>query len=53
MVGDRKFDVEGARQYGLAAIAVSYGYAPEGELQAAGADAIVDSVEELGLALMR
>ena len=53
MIGDRKFDIEGARAFGLTGIAVSYGYAPEGELEAAGADYIVDSVEELKNALLK
>lgn len=52
MVGDRKFDVQGARMFGLTSIAVTYGYAAEGELEEAGADEIVDSVEELERALL-
>lgn len=47
MVGDRKFDVEGARAFGLTSVGVSFGYAPDGELEAAGADYIVDTVSEL------
>lgn len=47
MVGDRRFDVEGAKAYGLTSVGVSFGYAPEGELEQAGADYIVDTVEEL------
>lgn len=47
MVGDRKFDIEGARAFGLTGIGVSFGYAAENELQEAGADYIVDTVEEL------
>lgn len=47
MVGDRKFDIEGARAFGLTGIGVSFGYAEERELQEAGADYIVDTVEEL------
>lgn len=47
MVGDRRFDIEGAAEYGIASIGVSYGYAEEGELAEAGADIIVDTVEEL------
>lgn len=53
MVGDRKFDVQGARMFGLTSIAVTYGYAAEGELEEAGADAIVDSVEELEYRLLK
>lgn len=47
MVGDRKFDIEGARAFGLTGVGVSFGYAAENELQEAGADYIVDTVEEL------
>ena len=47
MVGDRKFDIEGARAFGLIGVGVSFGYAQENELEEAGADYIVDSVEEL------
>ena len=51
MVGDRKFDVNGARAWGVTSVAVSYGYAPEGELEACEPDYLVDSVEELGKVL--
>ena len=47
MVGDRKFDVEAARKVGLKSIGVTYGYGSREELSEAGADVIVDSVEEL------
>ena len=47
MVGDRIFDIEGAKNNGIAVIGVEYGYAPEGELRAAGADYIAGTVEEL------
>lgn len=53
MVGDRKFDIEGAKAFGLVGIGVSFGYAGEHELEEAGADYIVDTVEELGQLLMR
>ena len=53
MVGDRKFDVEGAKAHGLTSVGVSFGYAPSGELKAAGADYIVDTVLELEAILMR
>lgn len=35
MIGDRRHDVEGAAEEGLPAIAVEWGYAPPGELEAA------------------
>lgn len=47
MVGDRKFDIEGAKAFGLTSVGVSFGYAPEGELEEAGAEYIVDTVTEL------
>ena len=53
MVGDRKFDVEGAKAYGIDSIDVAYGYAACGELEEAGADVIVETVEELEKALWR
>lgn len=52
MVGDRKFDVEGAKEHGIASVGVAYGYAAEGELAEAGADVIVETVEELAKALL-
>ncbi len=53
MVGDRKFDIEGARAIGAHSVGVTYGYAGPGELQAAGAEILVNDVEELWYALMR
>lgn len=47
MVGDRKFDILGAKTYHIAAVGVSYGYAAKGELEEAGADRIAGTVEEL------
>ncbi len=47
MVGDRCFDVDAAKEVGLASVAVSYGYAPEGELEESQPDYIVSTVEEL------
>lgn len=47
MVGDRRFDIEGAREHGITSVGVSFGYAPEGELEQAGADYIVDTVNAL------
>ena len=40
MIGDRSFDVEGAKAIGAHCIAVSYGYAQPGELENAGAEII-------------
>ncbi|MGN0330904.1 MAG: HAD family hydrolase [Kineothrix sp.] len=47
MIGDRKFDIAGGKAYGLRTIGVGFGYAQEGELEAAGADYIAATVEEL------
>ena len=51
MVGDRKFDIEGARAHGITSVGVLFGYAPEGELEEAGADYIVNSVRSLQVLL--
>jgi phosphoglycolate phosphatase len=47
MVGDRAHDVVGARENGVASLAVRWGYASGDELESVGPDAIVDSVSEL------
>ncbi len=53
MVGDRKYDVIGAKQHGIKTIAVLYGYGDIQELTDAGADVIVETVKELETILMR
>lgn len=47
MIGDRKFDIQGAKAFGLVSVGVSFGYALPGELEAAEADYIVDTVQQL------
>ena len=47
MVGDREHDVLGAKKNGLPCIGAVYGYGTAGELTAAGAAALADTVEEL------
>jgi phosphoglycolate phosphatase len=47
MVGDREHDVIGARNNGMRAIGVTYGYGTEAELTQAGAAALCRSPEEL------
>ena len=47
MVGDRRFDIEAAKKAGVASLGVRYGFAEPGELETAGADAIVASVDEI------
>src|SRR5699024_6953399 len=53
MIGDRKFDVEGAKALGVESVGVAYGYGGMEELKAAKADYIVRSVEELHKFLLR
>ena len=47
LVGDTKYDVEGAQLCGLPCIGVRWGYAADGELESAGAAAIVTTPAEL------
>lgn len=47
MVGDRKYDITGAREAGLADIGVLYGYGSREELVEAGATRLASSVAEL------
>ena len=47
MVGDRAQDVSGAIANGLDCIGVAWGFAPDGELEEAGAVAVVDTAEGL------
>ena len=47
MVGDRKYDILGAKTHKLSSIGVTFGYGSREELEQAGADKIVASVEEL------
>jgi phosphoglycolate phosphatase len=47
MVGDRRHDIEAAHANGLVGVGVLWGYGSKAELEAAGADALVDSMERL------
>lgn len=47
MVGDRADDIAGARENLVRSIGVTWGYGSREELEAAGADGLVDSVAEL------
>jgi phosphoglycolate phosphatase len=47
MIGDREHDVLGARVHGIRAIGVTWGYGSRTELEAAGADRVVDTLDEL------
>lgn len=52
MIGDRCFDMEGAKAAGTHSIGVTYGYAQPGELERAGAEIIVRDVEGLRQVLL-
>lgn len=47
MVGDRKHDILGARQTGMTSVGVLFGYGGRAELEAAGADYLAASPEEI------
>ena len=47
MVGDRRFDIEAAKKAGVASLGVRYGFAEPNELENAGADEIVASVDDI------
>ena len=47
MIGDREHDIIGAKKNGVDSIGVLYGYGSREELEAAGADCIAATVEEL------
>jgi phosphoglycolate phosphatase len=52
MIGDRHFDIDGARANGVRSIGVSWGFGSIDELRSAGADLIVDTPAELSRALL-
>ena len=47
MVGDRKYDVEGAAKFGIPTIGVTFGFAEDGELEKAGAKYIATCPEDI------
>ncbi|WP_024346482.1 HAD family hydrolase [Lacrimispora indolis] len=47
MIGDRKHDVLGAKEIGIASVGVLYGYGSEQELKAAGADVLAETIFDL------
>ena len=51
LVGDTKYDVEGARKCGIPCIGVRWGYAAEGELEAAGAVMVAETPGEIDFIL--
>ena len=52
MIGDRRYDIEGARSAHIDSVGVYYGYAEAGELEEAGADYTVQTVSGLRELLM-
>jgi len=52
MVGDRRYDIEGALANGVAAVGVTFGYGTEQELLEAGADRIAHTPEQLAEILL-
>ncbi|MDW7650729.1 MAG: HAD-IA family hydrolase [Bacillota bacterium] len=52
MIGDRKYDIIGAKAHGLTAVGVTYGYGSEEELRAQKPDYLVHSVAELSSLLL-
>ncbi len=53
MVGDRKFDVEGARAQGIDSMAVTYGYGSLEELTASRPDYLANSPQEVASLLLQ
>ncbi len=53
MIGDRRYDVDGAREVGIRSIGVSFGYAAPGELEAADPDILVATPREIPAAVMQ
>ena len=47
MIGDRKYDILGAKENGLKSIGVLYGFGDRKELEEAGADYIVEKAEDI------
>lgn len=53
MVGDRKYDVEGAHHFDMPCISVLFGYGSKEEFVQAGSDYIVQTPQEIGEILLR
>jgi phosphoglycolate phosphatase len=47
MIGDRQFDIDGAKANAVRAIGVAWGFGSVDELRDAGADAIADAPAQL------
>ena len=53
MVGDREYDILGARENNIQSVGVLYGYGDRRELEEAGADTLAETVEDLEKLLIR
>jgi phosphoglycolate phosphatase len=52
MVGDRRYDISGAHAVGMRGLGVLWGYGTRDELEAAGADRLVESTADLARAVI-
>lgn len=52
MIGDRRYDIVGAKEAGLSSIGVTFGYGSRKELEEVWPDCICDSAEEVGNVLV-
>ena len=48
MVGDREYDVLGAKKHGIDSVGVLFGYGSREELKSAGATYIAETVQDIG-----
>ena len=53
MVGDRLFDIEGAKHFGMECIAVLYGYGSQEEFERYGAEYIVETAEDVANLILK
>jgi phosphoglycolate phosphatase len=53
MVGDRLFDIEGAKHFGMECIAVLYGYGSKEEFEKYGAESIVETAEDVANLILK
>lgn len=52
MIGDREYDIIGAKEVGIDSIGVLFGYGDRSELENVGADFIVDTAADIGEILL-
>ena len=53
MIGDRRYDIEAARQCGIRSIGVLFGFGSRDELEMAGADTLAETPQSLAQMLLR